>query len=121
MERGYPEEARKFLADAKMMVDMDRLEAVTEKAKRSGTTGNRKVHSVDVISDDKDLSTGKRYIQTRTTYKNGETQIIVRDQYGKKYTQEEYERVVKNKKLQPVDSDGLTSIERSEENRIKEA
>lgn len=121
MDFGYPEEARKFLADAKMMVDMDRLEAVTEKAKRSGTTGNRKVHSVDVISDDKDLSTGKRYIQTRTTYKNGDTQIIVRDQYGKKYTQEEYERVVKNKKLQPVDSDGLTSFERSEENRIKEA
>ena len=125
MRKGYPEEARKFLADAKMMVDMERLRASTEldkaKAATEGKEGKGKVQSSKVISEAKDPATGIKYTQSEILYKSGMTEVIVRDQYGNQYNLEEYKELVKNKKLESVGPRGLTKEEREDEDRVKEA
>ena len=125
MRKGYPEEARKFLSDAKMMVDMERLRASTEldkaKAATEGKGGKGKVQSSKVISEAKDPATGIKYTQSEILYISGMTEVIVRYQYGNQYNLKEYKELVKNKKLESVGPRGLTKGEREDEDRVKQA
>ena len=69
MQRGYPEEARKFLEDAKKMADMDRLRAAADKDRRGPSAGRPQKGRVWMLENGEQLKGvtvfqgGKEYIQ----------------------------------------------------------
>ena len=76
MERGYPEEARKFLADAKIMVDMERTKAAAEKDRRP--TSGRKLQKGHVWTVPTGDGSGRRKVlQANVVFHQDKGEVIL--------------------------------------------
>ena len=117
MRKGYPEEARKFLNDAKMMVDMDRLRASTKldkaKAAAEGKDGGKgELKTSRPMGKFSDPKTDITYRQELLMYKSGKTELVTIDENGNKYNEAQFNELMKDKKLQPIGPRGLRSDQR---------
>ena len=113
MERGYPEEARKFLADAKMMADIEYIKNVKGQSKLTGQGGGLKSSQLlDVFID---TTTNKRYRAVLYNYKDGTNKRFILDDLGREIDPKNI-----SEKIMSADRKGMTSIGRVDEELRKE-